>query len=87
MKKLICVAALILMLFSLVGCGATIEKSDSQSDVSMFVCVETNGSYGYSIVYHKETKVMYAVSQGYYNCGTFTIMLDADGNPLLYDGI
>ena len=34
------------------------------------------------ILVHKETKVMYAMSQ--YN--EFTILLDADGKPLLWEG-
>ena len=29
---------------------------------------------------------MYAVSLGYYNCGTFTLLVDADGKPLIYKG-
>ena len=34
----------------------------------------------------KETGVMYAVSCGVYNNGTFTLLVDADGNPLIYKG-
>ena len=48
----------------------------------MFVVLEVGGTY--KIVYHQETKVMYAISSGGYNSGTFTVMLDADGKPLLY---
>ena len=29
-------------------------------------------------------KVMYAVSDGTYNHGNFTLLVDANGNPLLY---
>ena len=36
----------------------------------------------YNIVYHKETKVMYAGG----NDTVFTVMLDADGKPLLWEG-
>lgn len=39
----------------------------------------------YCIVYDKYTKVMYAVSNGGYNCGDFTLLVNADGTPLLYD--
>ena len=85
MKKLICVVMLMFMLSTLAGCGATMESADNQSDVSMFVRIEVNTSIGYQIVYHKETKVMYAISNGGYNGGTFTVMLDADGKPMLYD--
>ncbi len=68
----------------LTGCGAKMKReSDMKSqgtDVSMFVVLEVGGTY--KIVYHQETKVMYAISNGGY--GTFTVMLDADGKPLLY---
>lgn len=48
----------------------------------MFVVLEVGT--GYKIVYHQGTKVMYAISYGAYNAGTFTVMLDASGKPLLY---
>lgn len=32
-----------------------------------------------SIVYHKQTKVMYVISQG-----AFTLLVDADGKPMIY---
>ena len=37
------------------------------------------------IVYHKETKVMYAVSCGSYNYGNLTVLVDADGKPMLWE--
>ena len=51
---------------------------------SMFVELECNENDGYKIVYHKETKVMYAISMGLHNHGTFTVLLDVDGLPLMY---
>lgn len=51
---------------------------------SMFVVVETTSWW--MIVYHKYTKVMYAVSCSCETRGTFTLLVDADGNPLLWDG-
>ena len=38
------------------------------------------------VVADRDTKVMYAVSRGGYNCGNFTLLVDADGKPLLWDG-
>ncbi len=58
------------------------DLKNQGTDVSMFVVLEVGTTY--KIVYHHETKVMYAVSTGSYNAGTFTVMLDADGKPLLY---
>ena len=39
-----------------------------------------------SIYYDKYTKVMYIISHGPENNGNATVMVDANGNPLLYDG-
>lgn len=38
------------------------------------------------VVYHRETKVMYAVSVGSHNRGRFTVLVNPDGTPLLYKG-
>lgn len=40
--------------------------------------------YYYKVVYHKQTKVMYVVSDGRYNEGNFTLLVNADGKPLVY---
>ena len=39
---------------------------------------------GYIIVYHKQTKVMYVVSDGMYNRCSFTVMVNPDGTPMIY---
>lgn len=86
-KLLICIVAALLS-FLLCSCGgfATVEKQSAEAEgqKSMFVCVEN--AFFWKIVYHKETKVMYAVSDSDYNRGTFTLLVDADGNPLLWEG-
>ena len=76
-------------MFLLTGCG---ERTDSQEDsqdsqeTNMFVIIQkSNPTHLYDIVYHKDTKVMYAVSNGYYNSGTFTVLVNPDGTPLLYE--
>ena len=84
-KLIICV---ILLAFSLIGCGArqlTQEEIDgvTKSEFSMFIKVE-NGNV-YNIVYHKNTKVMYAISNSGYGSGVFTVLLNADGTPMLYE--
>lgn len=38
----------------------------------------------YDIVYHKQTKVMYVVSEEYYNRGNFTLLVNPDGTPMIY---
>lgn len=48
--------------------------------------IELESTYNWLIVYHRETKVMYAVSYGHSNIGTFTVLLNADGTPMTYEG-
>lgn len=60
------------------------DNSKKVKESSMFIEVES--TYTWRIVYHKETKVMYAVSDGSYNYGTFTLLVDENGKPLLYKG-
>lgn len=74
--------AMIIMLLLSVGC-AKVENAEAK-ETSRFVQVEIATSW--RIVADKETGVMYAVSCGVYNNGTFTLLVDADGNPLIYKG-
>ena len=48
----------------------------------MFVLIEKGENW--KVVYHRETKVMYVMSEGLYNKGNFVVMVDSDGKPLLY---
>lgn len=80
MKRKIAIALMALML---TGC-AKIESVEEAKDVSRFVNLEQTTRW--AIVYDKETGVMYAVSLGSYNTGTFTLLVDAEGNPLIYEG-
>ena len=83
MKKLVLLVGVILMLL-FCGCGMQkVERGNSQ-DSSMFVVVEETCCW--IVVYHKGTKVMYTVSSGGYNAGTFTLLCDKDGKPLLWRG-
>ena len=61
-----------------------VEEQPRLDEVSMFVLIEETGVW--KVVYHNETKVMYAVSAGGYNMGIFTLLVDRDGKPLLYKG-
>ena len=67
------------------GCGLSVEKAEAEaSNESRFVKVESG--YSWQIYTDRETGVMYAVSDGYYNRGTFTLLVDANGDPLIYEG-
>jgi len=61
-----------------------VETAKNEDDTSMFVEVETTTLW--KVVYHKDTKVMYAVSDSNYNRDTFTLLVDADGKPMIYEG-
>ena len=67
------------------GCSKNPTESKVVEETpSMFVKVESS-SY-WCVVYHRDTKVMYAVSTGYYNMGNFTLLVNSDGTPMLYKG-
>ena len=82
MKKILIIALFIC--FLLIGCSKVESVKDQhEEDVSMFVKIED--AYTWDVYYHRDTKVMYVCSKGVSNCGTMTVMLDADGKPLLWD--
>ena len=74
---------MILFILLLTGCDKT---PDSQEKTNMFVCIQAANVYNsYDIVYHRDTKVMYVVSRGTYNGGGFTLLVNPDGSPMLYE--
>ncbi len=85
-KFLATVLLVIIMVLSFVGCTtqATTEEDSDNTECSMFVYVENTMIY--DVVYHKDTKVMYTISRGSYNQGTFTVLLNVDGTPMVYEG-
>ncbi len=80
MKKIIALMIVVLAM-TLIGCS---EVKDKSSDMSGFTIVESTGKW--NVVYHKKTKVMYVVSDGVYNRGTFTLLVNADGTPMIWEG-
>ena len=87
-KRIICALLCVIFAFFLIGCGTPIERVDGkpQKPTSMFVIIEGSGLDSYRIVYHRDTKVMYAISCGGYNGGNFTVLLNPDGSPMLWKG-
>lgn len=75
---------MLLFMFLLTGCG---EITDSQKKEDMFVVIQKSAppSHPYEIVYHKDTKVMYAISDGGNSYGIFTLLVNSDGSPMLYE--
>lgn len=79
---LIIITALTILLAA--GCGKVKNKTDQAPvNASRFKRVEYNSVW--EIVVDRETGVMYVVSRGGHNQGTFTVLVDADGKPLIYD--
>lgn len=82
---LVLVVVVLAVSTALTGCSSNpAESKVVEEEPSMFIKVESS-SY-WCVVYHRETKVMYAVSRGYYNMGTFTLLVNPDGTPMLYEG-
>lgn len=87
-KKITAMLSVLLIAIVLSGCKysqmETTYEEDAEAPPSMFVEVEKG--FDYYVVYHKDTKVMYVASDGAYNHGTFTLLVDENGDPLLYEG-
>lgn len=69
----------------LVGCARSEHATLEPVKESRFMTIESNLKW--SVVADRETGVMYAVSNGAYNLGEFEVLVDADGNPLIWDGV
>lgn len=87
MKRMI--IALLIAAGLISGCDG--EKSQTQEETTMFeeptetFQIVAFENYFY-IVVDKETRVMYAVSNGMYNRGTLTMLVDENGKPRLWEG-
>lgn len=73
------IIALLLSITCLTGCSV---KTDSDS--ARFVHI--GNGHDFKVFYDRTTGVEYAVSNGAYNYGTVTLLVDADGKPLIYEG-
>ena len=82
------ILCLLLTVFSFTACGnSTVNATDSNNNYNgnMFTKVKS-GLGDFYVVYDNETKVMYAVSDGLYNSGVLTMLVNADGTPKIYEG-
>ena len=85
MKKLLAAMFALVIAISVSACGANQpEKVDDADSSSRFVTIEYANTW--YIVADKDTRVMYIVSDGVYNRGNFTLLVNADGTPLVYTG-
>ena len=85
MKRFSIIFMVLALCLSLCACGGpSVQVESNVSNASMFVEVENNTFW--RVVYHRETKVMYVISQGMENCGNFTVLLNPDGTPQVWKG-
>ena len=97
MKRIVIITFIIaviligLLIAPLLACDQNaVIKQEKVNETSMFVVVET--TLEWEVVYHKQTKVMYVYSKthiggGEARCNSgFTVLLDANGMPLLWKG-
>lgn len=84
MNKIIIILLIIILMLPLMACvlNNNVEEEIQTDEFSRMVIIEKTNIY--HIAYDRYTKVMYAISAGVYNCGNFTLLVDSDGNPLLY---
>ena len=87
-KHIVASLAVFLVIISIVvmfaGCTSTRAEAKEVDDGNTFILVDAD--YYCWIVYHKDTKVMYAVSRSGYNAGTYTVLVNADGTPMIWEG-
>lgn len=63
----------------------TITITTFPETTSPYVLIYTDTYFNCEIVYDKDTKVMYSISNGTYNRGTPTVLLNADGTPKIWE--
>lgn len=81
-------ALLTIMLLTVIlsGCGGerTIQNEAKKEQDSYFIRISQE--HAGDVVYDSRTGVQYWRSNGAYNYGTLTVLLDANGKPLIYKG-
>ena len=76
------VVSIALMFAGCASIRAEAKEVEETGDGNTFVLVDAD--YYCWVVYHKDTKVMYAVSRSPNNIGTYTLLVNADGTPMIW---
>lgn len=78
----------ILLTAILSGCGERTIQNEAKKEQDSYntYFIRISSEYNGAIVYDSRTGVQYWRSEGAYNYGTLTVLLDADGKPLIYKG-
>ena len=85
-NKLLAIALITCMLFGLVGCQLkdknTVEGAEDDGSRMVLISREYDGD----IIFDRDTGVQYWRSNGAYSYGHLTMLVDANGDPLIYEG-
>lgn len=84
MKKIKLSIAIALLATVLFGCDERTIQKEQDSYNTYFIRISSE--YGGDIVYDSRTGVQYWRSNGSYNHGTLTVLIDTDGKPFIYKG-
>lgn len=76
------VASVVLMAAGCASTRAEAKEVEETGDGNTFVLVDAD--YYCWVVCHKDAKVMYAVSRSPNNIGTYTLLVNADGTPMIW---
>ena len=71
------------IMLSLLGCSSAESsgiESNKQEEKPTGTFIEIDRGVSWKVVFHRDTKVMYVVSNN------FTLLVNADGTPMLYGG-
>lgn len=82
MKRFLICAFVAFTISCVAACCGFSEVEAGQEE--MFV--EVYAGEGYRIVYNKDNKVMYSVSHASHNLGNFTLLVNPDGTPMVWEG-
>ena len=74
--------AMMIIVFSMIIAVTVAVIEDSRNDTIKNRLEVIEGGYRQSVLYDYDTKVMYLWDYR----GGYTVMVDADGDPLLYEG-
>ena len=81
------ILAALVVVITLTGCGKVSDAeiyASKRDENKMFMTVYRD--LNYSIVVDKDTMVMYSVSTDTYNGGIFTMLVNPDGTPRVWEG-
>lgn len=79
------VVALLIVSLLLTSCGGVESEYSEYKGAPLYFKVISNEGCG-RVVYDTRTGVEYWESYGAYNGGTLTLLVDAEGKPLIYEG-